>query len=252
MIVMKKLYVLLSLAALTISSCKKEESLPAPTASFELVSTVSTQGTTYRPLNVSENATSYLWDLGDGITSTEKSPEFTLNKVGVYKISLTVTNDDGNTSISSKEVKIVAPIINSITIIGLNEWVGQNFSSLKKFTGGDVWVEIRKSASTDSYEQATDGSYNYPLFYKSPVVNVPAGTTYPVTIGVDKTVMLDLDPSKKDNHYSFNLYVKDNTGVHMLFTSEFIGSVYMPLLYNNSYSWKSSFGPSVEIKGYYF
>lgn len=61
-------------------------------------------------------------------------------------------------------------MITSITVSNLQKWVGQNFSSLKKFSGGDVWVEIRERTWKTTYDLAPDGSYNYPLFYKSPVV----------------------------------------------------------------------------------
>lgn len=37
----------------------------------------------------------YLWDLGNGITSTEASPTILIDKTGVFNVSLTVKNDDG-------------------------------------------------------------------------------------------------------------------------------------------------------------
>lgn len=249
---MKKNYLLVCMMALTILSCKKSEPLPTPTAGFELALAIATQGTTFTPLNTSQNSTSYFWDFGDGVTSTEKVPTFKLITIGDHKISLTVTNADGTASTSSKNVRIVAPMITSITVTSLQNWVGQTFSSLKKFSGGDVWVEIRESKRTASYDLSSDGSYNYPLFYKSPVVNVQAITTQPVVIGIDDKVILDRDPSSTEKTYSFNLYVKDAAGVHLLFTSEFIGSVYHTNLSTNNYSWRSTFGVGVELKGSYY
>ena len=249
---MTKFYLLICTVALTILSCKKTAPLPAPTAGFELGLAIATQGTIFTPLNTSQNGTSYLWDFGDGTTSTEKVPTFKLVSIGDHKISLTVTNADGGISSFSKNVKIVAPIITSITITNLQSWEGSNFSSLKKFSGGDVWVEIKKSKTDAGYEYYPDGSYNYPLFYKSPVVNVPANVTQPVVIAIPDKVVLDGDPTSSDERYSFNLYVKDAAGVHMLFTSEFMGSLYPDSFFNNRYSWKSSFGVDVELKGSYY
>jgi PKD repeat protein len=248
---MKKICYFFCVIALIILSCKKKEPLPAPTAGFELGLTIATQGVIFTPLNTSQNATSYLWDFGNGLTSKEKVPTFQLTTIGEHKISLTVTNVDGTTSTSSKIVKIVAPMITSIIITNLQNWAGEEFSSLKKFSGGDVWVEIRESKRIASYVVLEDGSYNYPLFFKSPVVNVQASVTQPVVIKIDSKVILDRDPTS-DKRYSFNLYVKDATGVHMLFTSDFLGSFYLPILSTNTYSWSSSFGVEVELKGSYY
>lgn len=249
---MKKFYLLICIVALIISSCKKTAPLPAPTAGFELALAIATQGTTFKPLNTSQNATSYLWDFGDGTTSTERVPVFKLATVGDHKISLTVTSADGAISTSSRKVKIVAPIITSITVTNLQKWAGLDFSTLKRFSGGDVWVEIRKHKYNGSYAYHPDGSYDYPLFYKSPVVNAPANITQPVVIAIKDQVILDGDPTSSDEKYTFNLYVKDAAGVHMLFTSEFIGSVFPESFFNNRYSWISSFGVEVELKGYYY
>lgn len=248
---MKNFYLLICIVALTISSCKKNDPLPAPTAGFELGAAIATQGAIFTPLNTSQNATSYLWNLGDGITSTEKAPTFNIPKIGDHKISLTVKNADGAISTTSKNIRIVAPIITSITITHLQDWKGENFSSLKRFTGGDVWVEIRKSKTNAAYEYYPDGSYSYPLFYKSPVVNVPANVTQPIVIAITDKVVLDKDPASVDR-YSFNLYVRDAAGVHMLFTSDFLGSLYPESFFSNRYSWQSGFGAAVELKGYYY
>ncbi|MDV0447565.1 hypothetical protein MsAg5_14690 [Methanosarcinaceae archaeon Ag5] len=42
------------------------------------------------------NPTTYLWNFGDGTTSNEKSPTHNYDKVGSYTVSLTVSNEFGN------------------------------------------------------------------------------------------------------------------------------------------------------------
>ncbi len=42
--------------------------------------------------DMSVNATSWLWNFGDGATSTEQDPEHTYTKIGTYSVSLTVSN----------------------------------------------------------------------------------------------------------------------------------------------------------------
>jgi PKD repeat protein len=49
-------------------------------------------GDSLKLTNCSENASSYLWDFGDGSTSAEKAPLHTYTKSGLYKIKLSATN----------------------------------------------------------------------------------------------------------------------------------------------------------------
>lgn len=45
----------------------------------------------------------WLWDFGDGNTSTEKDPQHTYEQPGMYDVSLTVTDSDGHQATTSKE-----------------------------------------------------------------------------------------------------------------------------------------------------
>lgn len=49
---------------------------------------------------------SYLWNFGDGKTSTEKAPEHRYENNGIYKVSLTVTDDDGASKSFAKELVV--------------------------------------------------------------------------------------------------------------------------------------------------
>jgi len=46
------------------------------------------------------NATSWSWDFGDGINSTDKNPVHKYTKAGKYSVSLTASNDAGNNTIT--------------------------------------------------------------------------------------------------------------------------------------------------------
>ena len=52
-------------------------------------------------------AESWEWDFGDGTTSTEQNPTHTYNEAGVYKVTLTVTLEDGSTVIKIEKMTIV-------------------------------------------------------------------------------------------------------------------------------------------------
>lgn len=67
-----------------------------PKAEFNVSpSTVYIPGESIRCLNLTNNARSYVWDFGDGTTSTEPSPMHEYLDEGVYDISLTVINEYG-------------------------------------------------------------------------------------------------------------------------------------------------------------
>jgi PKD repeat protein len=50
--------------------------------------------------NTSGNATSYLWDFGNGATSSTANPTYVYTNVGIYTVSLTATNSDGSNTIT--------------------------------------------------------------------------------------------------------------------------------------------------------
>ena len=68
--------------------------------------------------NGSSNALSYLWNFGDGISSTENNPVHTYQTSGTYTVSLTALNDCG-VSVLSQEVTVM--------VVGVNDvnWVEQ-------------------------------------------------------------------------------------------------------------------------------
>jgi PKD repeat protein len=90
----------------TASSAVTSPIAPAPpaTANFKITNAVS-PGNVWEALNLkidnsSQNAESYLWDFGEGTTSTEKAPtNVALAPCGMtYTITLTVKNKDGQSS----------------------------------------------------------------------------------------------------------------------------------------------------------
>ncbi|MCF8247457.1 MAG: PKD domain-containing protein [Saprospiraceae bacterium] len=66
----------------------------APQADFSF----STTGLTANFSNLSQGATSYAWDFGDGSTSTEENPSHLYSQPSVYDVVLTVTNVCGTSS----------------------------------------------------------------------------------------------------------------------------------------------------------
>ncbi|WP_439697099.1 gliding motility-associated C-terminal domain-containing protein [Mucilaginibacter sp. AW1-7] len=93
--------------------------LPSPVAAFDTDPSNTTA--LYGPLaiqfkNRSVNADSYLWDFGDGTTSTESEPGHTYNNKGEYTVKLTATKSNSCFSSVSKANLAIIQLDNYIFI----------------------------------------------------------------------------------------------------------------------------------------
>lgn len=109
---MKKFFFVLSVISLGLSSCSSDNNeIPAKSsetavANFKVATkdgTVNEQQT-FTFENDSKNAVSYLWDFGDGVTSTAKVPTYAYPSCGYYTVKLTVTDSNGKTNTVSHDL----------------------------------------------------------------------------------------------------------------------------------------------------
>lgn len=86
----------------------------SPVASFTASSTTGKAPLTVRFNDTSANSpTSWLWAFGDGATSAEQNPTHIYGEAGTYTVSLTATNEAGN---SFKSITIIADGIGQTTV----------------------------------------------------------------------------------------------------------------------------------------
>ena len=74
------------------------EILPAINASFSASQTIlcrEADAVQFTNTSYGPGTLSYLWDFGDGTTSTVKAPAHSFNKKGIYTVKLTVTSSEG-------------------------------------------------------------------------------------------------------------------------------------------------------------
>ncbi len=102
---MKNLIYLFTLCLIVFTSCKSttEEEIPIACFTFNEGGIIndSASQTTITPTifsNCSENSTSYLWNFGDGSTSTVENPDHSYLEDGEYIVSLIATNTYGSSS----------------------------------------------------------------------------------------------------------------------------------------------------------
>ena len=96
-----KFFLPLFVVALALSSCTKED---PPVANF--IYTVDVLTVTFE--NLSEKATSWEWDFGDGATSTEENPVHVYTDGGTFTVSLTAKGEGGSDTFED-EFTLVKP-----------------------------------------------------------------------------------------------------------------------------------------------
>lgn len=84
-----------------------------PIAQFEAPQTAYQAQSEITFSNKSEKAESYLWDFGDGNTSTEKEPKHTYEKKGTYTVTLTAKSAKEKESVTTKIIKVEQPALSA-------------------------------------------------------------------------------------------------------------------------------------------
>jgi hypothetical protein len=139
----------------------------APTASFS----ASTTGYTASFLNSSTGGSLYLWNFGDGNTSTQYNTTHTYTAPGFYTVTLIVTNACGTFSTSQQifinyGVSVDADKLNQALNIYPNPNQGQFVVQLKGLAGEDVQLSITdvngKTIADDKYFDISEDA-TYPM-----------------------------------------------------------------------------------------
>ncbi len=140
-------FTVITVLALSIVSCNKEEPVPAPVVQSI---TASVDGYDAAFSITASDATSYAWDFGDGESSTEQNPLHTYAQSGDYTATCTVTGEGGSAN-GTVDVTIAA-------------------SQLEMLTGGPAMANGKtwKFSSTSSEK---DGIYyaNAEMGYQDPI-----------------------------------------------------------------------------------
>ena len=89
--------------------------VPAPTASFTWTKTSTTAPSTVTFTSTVTNATSYLWNFGDGNTDNTANPVHTYTTGNTYTVSLTVTGAGGSFTYT-KGITILVPTTLQISV----------------------------------------------------------------------------------------------------------------------------------------
>ena len=142
--------------------------IPIPVASFTVNNT---SGTAPQTINFtdtsSNNPTSWLWDFGDGNTSTIQDPTHIYNTPGTYTVTLTAGNNDGNNTITQTNyinIGYPAPIA-SFTTNATTGTAPLNIQFTDTSTGNINTYNWDFGDGTTSTEQNPTHTYNTPGTY---------------------------------------------------------------------------------------
>lgn len=145
---------------------------PSPTASFS----VQQNGNTITITNSTTLATAYLWDFGDGTTSTEENPVHTYATEGAFNIKLTASNPNGISEALHFVFITSTPVTEALLIgsawkirsaeksifvgpaLGSYEWYSV---PLDYMTGGGTGPDDWSCIMNDEFIFSTGGAYEY-------------------------------------------------------------------------------------------
>ncbi|MEM1320161.1 MAG: PKD domain-containing protein [Bacteroidota bacterium] len=137
-----------------------------PTADFSSMNF----GSTVNFTNTSTNADSYVWDFGDGNTSTDVNPSHTYASDGTYTVTLTATNECGDAT-AEQTVTIVTP-----PDAGFSADVQSGCAPLT------VQFTDQSSANTTAWNWSFPGGTPSSSTDQNPVVTYNTPGTYDVTL----------------------------------------------------------------------
>ena len=140
------------LAIFLASSCTKDPVDTEFPLSAEIFNSV--DGTQVAFTALTHGATNWLWDFGDGNTSTEKNPVYVYPEGGYYKATLTATDAEGNSEV--KEVKLAVALTPYSYLTGDNTEAGYAGKTWKLTTDHSTFGDY--FANADASLSVVDGT----------------------------------------------------------------------------------------------
>lgn len=187
-----------------------------PTSAF----TYTQAGLTYTFTNTSSNASSYLWNFGDGNTSTIQNPVHTYNNPGTYTVTLISDNDACNEVSSNQTINAVASPVSSFTSNSNTGCAPLNV----QFTSTS---QNNPTTYSWTFQGGSPATSNVP----NPLINYTQAGSFNVTLVTSN--------SQGSNTLSLDNYVQVSTTPISAFTSSNSGLTYN--FVNNSSSNSTSF-----------
>ena len=179
----KLLSALLILTIVILTTCKKPEEAVKPTACFNMSKTEAAVNEQITFTNCSENAESYLWNFGDGSSSTEKNTTHAYTEDGNYTINLRVANGE-NYNQTTKSITIIGiPSLSTGSVSNITTTTASITGNISDFAGntitqhGHCW-STNQAPTTNLATKTTLGARTSTGDFTSNLTNLSSSTTY--------------------------------------------------------------------------
>lgn len=147
-----------------------------PSADFEFDIDLGTRRVTFNAL---ENADSYLWDFGNGVTSIDRNPTHIYDRENVYQVSLTTNNACGS-DLRQLDVNVTTDLFASYSTSNTSGCIPLSSS---------FFSEV--SDNVERYEWIFEGGSPATSSEANPVITYSQDGSYPVTLIVHSGIKSD-------------------------------------------------------------
>lgn len=147
---MRNAFKLFSIVALfSVMSCGGDnEPAIVPTVNYTQSTLVIEVGHEVRFNSTVTNATSLLWEFGDGTTSTDPNPTHVYSETGPFTITLTVTSSTGHTANRSTTIGVGVRWMEGFTISSI-PFTDENGAPWDADSGPDMFLSLAPASQTD-------------------------------------------------------------------------------------------------------
>ncbi|MDW5549619.1 PKD domain-containing protein [Methanosarcina sp.] len=160
--------------------------------------------------------TSYLWDFGDGTTSTDQKPSHTYTKGGNYTVKLTVTGPGGSNSMEKTDFISVAGadadlLVSSLSSLypHIQNTVTATIKNQGSMDAGPFKVQFTLDGNTTNFDVPGLAAGNTTTLNITDQVSRKYGDTVPVTITLD-TENTVAESDETNNQYTMPANVTTN------------------------------------------
>lgn len=207
----------LLVGALAFYACREQAIVPVAAfdyaladASMARVPSVYPTHVALKAINESTHGSSYRWDFGNGITSTEREPTFDYAKSGNYTITLTVNSASGESRAITKRISIVDRVLKKVVLQSLAWNAMGELPAWSDNKSAGVRIAIGNGSAGSAPLSVTA------LLYQSDLLENVSPATAPIELSVPGTRIINpLDLAS----LIINLYGVDDTGQYLSYSS---------------------------------